>query len=183
MMKCLPNLITILRMLLLLPYIYFLYLGSTKIAFILFIIAGFTDCLDGFLARYFSWTSKLGAILDPLADKLLMVSSFVVLYLIGSLNIFVLLIFVFRDLYIIFGALYVSYKKPDTIEFEALFISKINTFFQLFLIFCLLLNLSYLPVPSALIHSVIFIVIITSVVSLVQYIQLGRKWLAMGSKI
>ena len=75
-MNQLPNLISVLRILLVLPVVWALVNLEYAIALILFAVAGFTDALDGFLAKHFHWESRLGSILDPLADKLLLVSCF-----------------------------------------------------------------------------------------------------------
>jgi cardiolipin synthase len=76
--RFLPNLITLIRIFLLIPLTYFLLVKNYKVGVILFFIAGFSDALDGFLAKRFSWVSRFGAIMDPLADKaLLIVTMFV----------------------------------------------------------------------------------------------------------
>lgn len=181
MMKYLPNIITLLRIIFLVPYVYYLHMGHTKLALAIFLVAGFTDCLDGFLARYYSWTSKLGAILDPFADKLLMVSSFITLFLIGSINLFALLVLIFRDLFIILGVVSVYYFAPKVLKFEPVYMSKVNTVLQLFLIFCLLLNLSYLSIPANFIYILVGIVMATSFISLLQYIKLVSTWLSSST--
>ena len=75
MVKLIPNTITFIRLLLAIPITINIYQGNEGLALILFIIAGLSDCLDGFLARKFSWESKFGQLLDPLADKCLILSS------------------------------------------------------------------------------------------------------------
>ena len=71
----LPNLLCVFRIFLVPPVLWAISVGRFDLALLLFVIAGFTDGLDGFLARTFDWRSELGALLDPIADKLLMVSS------------------------------------------------------------------------------------------------------------
>lgn len=176
-MKYLPNCITTTRILILIPYAYFLYIGRYRLAFMLFMLAGFSDFIDGILARYFRWTSKLGSILDPLADKLLMLCSFFILYLIGQLPLYVLVILTFRDFYIMYGVIYIHINNPASLKFEPLMTSKVNTSLQLLLIFCLILNLSYVQIPILLINLVLVSVVMTSVISLIQYIKVGRNFL------
>ena len=69
-----PNLITLMRFLMVPAVIYALLLGATMPAFIIFVIAGVSDAIDGFVARQFNQQSELGAYLDPIADKLLLVT-------------------------------------------------------------------------------------------------------------
>ena len=77
--KDIPNLISILRILLVIPVIAALREHQFGLAMVLFAIAGISDALDGFLAKHYHWESRLGSILDPLADKLLLVASFATL--------------------------------------------------------------------------------------------------------
>ena len=65
-----PNLLTVLRIVLIVPFSYYLMTQSFQNAFLVFVIAGISDGVDGFLARHFNWRSRFGAIADPLADKL-----------------------------------------------------------------------------------------------------------------
>ena len=82
-MQQLPNIISVFRMLLVVPVVGSLLQQQFGMALVLFAIAGFSDGLDGFLAKHFGWQSRLGSILDPLADKLLLVSSFLTLTWMG----------------------------------------------------------------------------------------------------
>jgi len=75
-MRQLPNLLTVLRLLLTIPIAWLLLAERHGQALGLFAVAGFTDALDGFLARRFKWITRLGSILDPIADKLLLVTSY-----------------------------------------------------------------------------------------------------------
>ncbi|NQY42420.1 MAG: CDP-alcohol phosphatidyltransferase family protein, partial [Legionellales bacterium] len=156
--------------------------GENFVALVIFFIAGLTDCLDGYLARIFSWASNLGAILDPLADKLLMISSFSILYIIGAINIFVPVIIIFRDLYIMLGVVYIYTKEPSVLKFQPSLISKINTVLQLFLIFIILISISILNINAWFIWGVMLIVVLTTVFSLLQYINLAKTWLAAANK-
>ena len=78
-----PNALCVLRMLLVAPVVWLLLAGEYAWVLVVFFLAGFTDGLDGFLAKRFDWRSRLGGILDPLADKLLMVSSYLTLGWLG----------------------------------------------------------------------------------------------------
>ncbi len=101
----LPNAITVLRMLLVLPMAWLIlehrYGGALAVA----AIAGGSDALDGYLARRCDWRSRLGGMLDPLADKLLLVVAFITLAIVGGLPVWLAGLVIGRDLVIVGGAL------------------------------------------------------------------------------
>jgi hypothetical protein len=101
----LPNLLCILRMLLVWPLAVVIFQGRYELVLAIFALAAFTDALDGFLAKRFDWTSELGKHLDPLADKLLLVTMFVCLSTIGLVPWWLTGFVLLRDLIIVFGAL------------------------------------------------------------------------------
>ncbi|MGD1976783.1 MAG: CDP-alcohol phosphatidyltransferase family protein, partial [Gammaproteobacteria bacterium] len=99
-----PNALCVLRMLLVAPVVWLLLAGEYAWVLVVFFLAGFTDGLDGFLAKRFDWRSRLGGILDPLADKLLLVTSFLTLGYIGLAPVWLLIMVVARDVIIVSGA-------------------------------------------------------------------------------
>ena len=99
------NMITILRFLLVPAVVYWLLDGQWQLAFAGFLVAGISDGVDGFIARHFNQRSKLGAYLDPMADKLLLVSVFVVLGLMGELPLWLVIVAVSRDALIVCAVL------------------------------------------------------------------------------
>ncbi|MDE2089174.1 MAG: CDP-alcohol phosphatidyltransferase family protein, partial [Gammaproteobacteria bacterium] len=100
----LPNLISVLRMLLVLPVVALLMTEHYREALLLFGLAGLSDALDGFLAKRYGWTSRLGAVLDPLADKILLVSSYIALGWLRLLPLWLVAAVIVRDLVIVIGA-------------------------------------------------------------------------------
>jgi cardiolipin synthase len=100
----LPNLVTFARFLLAIPVAIALIGEAYSQALILFAVAGFSDGLDGFLARRFGWFSRLGSLIDPLADKVLLVTTFTVLTVMGHLPLSFLLVVLGRDIIILMGA-------------------------------------------------------------------------------
>lgn len=127
----LPNIISIAR-LLSVPLAIWLILSSLyQAAFWLFMIAGFSDAVDGFLARQFNAQTPLGAYLDPLADKMLLVGVYVTLGIQGLLPDWLVILVVFRDLLIIGGALLLYTMSDRSLSMAPLLISKINTVAQL----------------------------------------------------
>ena len=99
-----PNLICLLRIALTVPTVMLLAEGRYGLTLVLFAVAAASDALDGYLAKTFGWTSELGRILDPLADKLLLVSVFITLAVIGLVPAWLATIAVLRDVIIGLGA-------------------------------------------------------------------------------
>ena len=133
-----PNLICLARIVLVIPIIRSLWQEQFMLSLLLIIIAGLSDILDGYLAKKNNWRSYLGAVLDPAADKILLVSLFLTLQSMGLIPLWLTLTVIARDLMIIFGlSLYryfvgVPQPKPTRI-------SKLNTTLQLvFIIFVIL---------------------------------------------
>jgi cardiolipin synthase len=106
--------------------------GEMRIAFLLFLVAGISDAVDGFLAKRFDMTSELGAYLDPLADKALIVSIYVALGISGALPIWLVILVVSRDIMIV-GAFMLSWLIGKPMEVRPLTVSKANTVAQIFL--------------------------------------------------
>ena len=92
-----PNLITVFRFLLVPPLVWLLLNDRFGAALVVFGVAGFSDGLDGFLAKRFHWTSRIGALLDPLADKLLLIASFVTLGWLGWIPVWLVVLVCLRD--------------------------------------------------------------------------------------
>ncbi len=127
-----PNLITLGRVMLV-PVVFWLMLsGEAKSAFILFVAAGVSDAVDGFLAKRFGWTTELGAYLDPLADKLLIVCIFVALGFRGQLPAWLVIAVVTRDVMIVAGIM-LAWLLEHPVSIKPMIVSKANTFAQLVL--------------------------------------------------
>lgn len=129
-----PNLLTMLRILLVPAIVRLLAQGAFAPAMWLFLACGLTDVLDGFIARRFRLTTHLGAILDPLADKLLILAPVVVLAWSGLLPYWLAFAIVLRDLVIVGGA-GCWYRKTGRLDMEPSRPGKINTFVQVVLVF------------------------------------------------
>jgi cardiolipin synthase len=127
-----PNLITLGRILLVPVVVWAITSGEMSIAFFLFLAAGISDAVDGFLAKRFHMASELGAYLDPLADKALIVSIYVSLGIAGALPIFLVILVVSRDIMII-SAFMLSWLVDKPMPVRPLPISKVNTVAQILL--------------------------------------------------
>lgn len=125
-----PNGLSFLRIVLVMPFAYALASGQYRPALLLFFIAAFTDALDGFLARLFGWKSRLGAIVDPLADKLLMVTAFLVLCVTGVLPLWLFWLVLGRDLVIVAGGL-LFHRLIGRFDVEPSIAGKLNTLIQI----------------------------------------------------
>lgn len=109
MLKHIPNLITVARMLLI-PWIALaLFEARYAEAAVLFVVAAVSDGVDGFLARHFGWQTRLGAILDPLADKAMILAAMVALVAAGLLPLWLLALLLARDLGIVAGATHYNF--------------------------------------------------------------------------
>ncbi len=167
--KVIPNLITLFRILLVIPLIGLLSCRHYGMVLGLFAIAGASDALDGFLARHFGWSSRLGALLDPLADKLLMVSSFVMMGLLGLLPLWLVSLVILRDIVIVSGATAYQFLV-GRVEMEPTLISKANTALQVLLVLLVLFSLGVQSLPDGVIDGVILAVAVTTLWSGFKYV-------------
>jgi len=125
-----PNLITLCRILLVPVVIWAITAGEMKVAFILFLAAGISDAVDGFLAKRFGMGTELGAYLDPLADKTMLVSIYVALGIIAAVPRWLVILVVSRDIMIV-GAVILSWFVDRPIPLKPLLVSKLNTVAQI----------------------------------------------------
>jgi cardiolipin synthase (CMP-forming) len=148
------NMITILRLVLVPAVVYCLLAAQWQLAFAGFLVAGISDAVDGFVARQFNQRSKLGGYLDPMADKLLLVSVFVVLGFMGELPLWLVIAVVSRDALIVCAVL-LSTVMANPVEIKPLMVSKANTAVQIVLVAIVLAELAFAadfgPVRPALI--------------------------------
>ncbi len=124
-----PNLITLGRILLVPVIVWAIASSQMEVAFAIFVIAGVSDAIDGFLAKRFNMASELGALLDPLADKALLVSIYVSLGIWGAVPRWLVILVVSRDIMIV-GAVIVSWLFGKPIPMKPLMVSKLNTVAQ-----------------------------------------------------
>ncbi|MBA4750327.1 MAG: CDP-alcohol phosphatidyltransferase family protein [Alphaproteobacteria bacterium] len=170
-----PNLISMARLLSVPVLIWLLLSRHLVAAFWVFCGAGASDFLDGLLARLLKERTELGAYLDPLADKALLVGTFVTLGVLGFIPLWLVIMVVSRDVLIIAGSLLmILFDKP--LRVEPLFISKINTTVQILLV-CVLLGLAALDRSYPLFCEGLFwLAGVTTLLSGASYVKL---WLQM----
>lgn len=173
-LRDIPNLITVLRMVLVGPVTWLILAQRFGPALLLFGVAASTDALDGFLAKHFGWTSKLGGILDPLADKLLVTASFLALAWVGALPLWLAALVVGRDVIIVSGA--VSYYfLVQRFRAAPTLTSKLNTLAQLVLVLMVVFDRGVIAVPEPLVTGLIAITALTTVASGANYVWIWGR--------
>ncbi|NKB64105.1 MAG: CDP-alcohol phosphatidyltransferase family protein [Gammaproteobacteria bacterium] len=171
MLSQVPNILTMLRIAICPALVLLLRDSSYDLALILFFVAGITDGLDGYIAKKFNCASQLGAILDPIADKVLIASAYIMLAILQDIPFWLLIVVMFRDLVIVVGFLVLVALRND-VKMTPTYVSKINTFLQIALMVVVLVEkVNWLTIPM-FVDVLIFGVLITTVVSGVQYVWL-----------
>ena len=133
-----PNILTLVRLLLTPLFVILLLRDQTTPALLVFTLAGISDGLDGLIARYFNQRTVLGAYLDPIADKVLLVSAFICLAILKALPEWLAVIVLSRDILIVIGiAVFTLTEKP--LRIQPSLVSKCTTAAQLILVFVVLL--------------------------------------------
>ncbi len=125
-----PNFITIGRLFLVPLVIMMIVQGHWQTAFALFVVAGLSDAVDGYLARHHGMASELGAYLDPIADKALLVSIYLALAIVAIIPAWLAIIVVFRDVVIV-AAVILAWVLGNPLEIRPFLISKLNTAAQI----------------------------------------------------
>ena len=169
----LPNLLSLVRVLLIPVFIILIIYKLFEWALVTFAVAGITDGVDGLLARLTRQKTELGAYLDPIADKLLLSSSFIVLAIIKMLPSWLAVIVLTRDVIIALGffVFLLTNKRPSI---RPSFISKLTTTFQISTIL-LFLTKGYSPILQNLSHIAVYGTVFFTVLSGAHYICLGTK--------
>lgn len=164
-----PNLITMLRMLLVIPIIWLLDNGFFLETLYLFAFAGMSDGLDGFLAKRMGWQSRLGSILDPLADKLLLISTTVMLAWLGLIPVWLVVIIVLRDLLIVAGGTVYHYRVGQY-DMVPSIVSKINTFVQISYVLGVVVSQAFGGVSEEVLTFATYVVLTTTIMSGADYV-------------
>ena len=166
----LPNALTSLRMLMVVPLAWLIRDGRYDAALLVAAAAGLSDALDGWFAKRFGWQSWLGGILDPIADKLMLVGCFVSLGLIGAHPDWLTWLVVGRDVVIVAGAV-IYHNFVGRISAQPTLLSKITTCIQISYVLAQLLALSsWFAVPHAVLAGMLWLTATATLVSGVQYV-------------
>lgn len=170
-----PNLICVFRIVLVWPIVVSLLEQRYVHSLLLIALAGFSDGLDGFLAKRFDWRTRLGGLLDPIADKLLLVSTFLTLTVTGLVPVWLTAVVILRDVTIVSGGLaYHALVAP--VQAAPSPVSKINTGAQLLFLLGVIANHAFGMPPREITLFLGALVLVTSVVSGLDYvIRWSRK--------
>lgn len=151
------------------PILWLIIAGHYAAALLLFLFAGVTDVVDGYLAKQFDWRTWLGALLDPIADKLLIAGLFVTLVYTGDIPFWLAAVVIIRDVVIIAGAAFYHFLIGP-FDGEPTRISKLNTALELLFVLLILSQASFDWPPLAIIIVVGAGVLVTVVLSGMDYV-------------
>ena len=171
----LPNAITIIRILLIPLFLYKVIQGEMVFATIIYLTAAITDGLDGFIARVWHLKTKLGSFLDPMADKLLVATSFLTLSILEIIPLWLAMAVISRDIIIVGGSLLVYLMKNELIV-RPQAIGKVTTFFQFsYILLVLVGSITDIPLLMKLHGPMVVITGGLTIISLGVYILDGLK--------
>ena len=145
---------------------------------ILVFLMGLSDGLDGFLARWYHWKTTLGAYLDPLADKIMLLCAYISFAVLGWVPWWLAAIVVARDVVLLVGAVF-YHLNTRQLKMEPLAISKVNTFFQIVLAVSLI-GVQVWPLSAVFLNALMTIVVCTTVGSGTQYVI---EWTRRAAKL
>ncbi len=173
----LPNTITISRMLLAIPVAIMLIKDQYKWAVYLFLVASISDLLDGFLARKLNQQTKLGSILDPLADKILINYTFVILTSQGYIPTLLFAVVLSKDIILVAGSTIevLSLKNLQEIKIKASIFGKISTFFQIVVIILVFLEIFKVYFNKFVFSFFVYSTILLTTLALFSYINEYQK--------
>ncbi len=171
--RFIPNLITLVRFAAAPLLVWWLFDHQFNNALLLFFLMGLSDALDGYLARTFNWKTTLGSYLDPAADKVMLISSYIALGALDILPHWLVLIVITRDVALLSGAVsYVSMTRR--FEIEPSLISKLNTFVQILLVLAVVYS-QVNSFPSSIIQILIGLTLFTTIASGYDYLAEERS--------
>jgi cardiolipin synthase len=168
----LPNLLTALRLLLVIPIGILILRQQFAAVLALAFIAGCSDAVDGWIARRFNAASRLGGIMDPLADKALMVTTFVCLSVVGVLPWWLTGLVLTRDL-IIIGGVTAYYRMTGNLDMSPSWLSKLNTFLQIGFTMALLIQQVWPLLPPNWFEYGIYAVALLAIATGIDYVRIG----------
>lgn len=177
----LPNLISLARLLLVPLEIWLILAGGYGLAFWVLVAAGISDALDGFIAKRFDRRTRLGAVLDPVADKAMLISVYVTLGVAHQLWTWLVILVVFRDVLIVGGFLLIQMFAAAK-HYDPLYISKLNTGAQIILVGFVLARLSVGGAPGWADLVLSLIVAATTIASGLSYLVRWARILARSEQ-
>jgi cardiolipin synthase len=175
-----PNILTLVRILTIPAFLILLTSGRPVVALAVFVAGGITDALDGAIARLTDTKTELGAILDPLADKLLLLSSFCVLALMELVPNWLTILVLCRDVFLLVGYFFLFVFTGEWIEVRPSVVGKMTTFFQLASVTIVLFSVCWPDVIPSTARTALFVAAGTFTgLSGLQYMGRGLRWLSV----
>lgn len=177
--RWIPNALTFVRILMIAPFAAALMAKEYRFALVIFFVAAATDALDGFLARHFNWRTRLGAIADPLADKALLITAYLMLVLTGVLPPWLFWLVLGRDILIVCGGLAYHYSV-GRFDMQPSLPGKLNTLVQILVALAIIILLAGLPMQPWVIEAGVLLVTASAIFSGAHYIGVWslRAWRA-----
>lgn len=169
-----PNMITVVRLLAVPVFAWALLEGRLQTAFFIFLAAGLSDAVDGYLARRWNQHSEFGAWLDPIADKLLMASAYGLLGFLGFLPAWLVLLVIGRDVFIV-AAVGAARLQGKALEIRPILVSKANTAAQVFLVVLVLADLAFAFAADHVVWAVILAAAALTILSGAAYFNIWMR--------
>jgi cardiolipin synthase (CMP-forming) len=176
----LPNIITLGRILLVPVAIWLIVAGQFGFAFLVFIVAGVGDGIDGFIARRYAMKTQLGAYLDPLADKLLLVSIYMSLGFLQHMPAWLVILVASRDVLIV-GAVILSWIMGKPVKMHPLMVSKVNTAVQIIFAGAVLAVLAWMSDATLILQIGSAVVAFLTIASAALYMREWARHMANGA--
>jgi cardiolipin synthase len=172
-----PNTLTLLRIIAVPIFLMMMVEDNYEAAMWIFLAAGATDALDGAVARLTNSRTDLGAHLDPLADKLLLLSSFLVLGILGWVPMWLMILVIVRDAIILGGFIFSAVLVGRSIPMAPSFAGKVTTFTQIMMVSLVLLNLAgWMAIGSELLLGCFVATGVATAGSGIDYVRQGLNW-------
>ena len=166
--KHVPNVITGLRLAAVAPLVWLLIEGQSGAALALLVLMGVSDAVDGFLAKRFQWCTRVGEYLDPLADKMMLVGTYLALGWLGAMPAWLVAAVILRDLVIVAGAI-AYHLVTHRLEMRPTWLSKINTTAQIVLAIAVILD-QVMPIAEVITATLVGVVLLTTISSGLDYV-------------
>ena len=170
--RFIPNVITVARLVLVLPTAFCMVEEMYLASFVLFTWSGLSDGLDGFLARRFGWETTFGKLIDPLADKLMMITAVLTLGLLGHFPLMLMILIIVKDLAIL-GGVFAYTTLAGFPKIQPTWLGKVTTASQIILLMAVMLNLGY---PGVL-PGVFFVIWFWVVIVMTAFDGMSYLWI------
>ncbi|RMF19025.1 MAG: CDP-diacylglycerol--glycerol-3-phosphate 3-phosphatidyltransferase [Gammaproteobacteria bacterium] len=178
-MRQLPNVLTLVRICLVIPVALELHAGHYRNAIGLFLFAGLTDALDGYLARRFDWRTRFGALADPVADKLFLVTTFIILALSDRVPLWLMIVALGRDLWIVTGVLVYRILRGQ-FEIRPSVWGKLSTFTQIGYLATVIVHAAGVDLLAPILEPLTWAVAALAVLSGLDYTRQG--WIRVRTR-